>query len=497
MLADESVAPSPNQPHTISSDRLRIIQGIIQQTAIAVENIRLLEAKQEEAYMSTVLLQVAQASVNSIDVDDTLDSIVHILPILLGIDASVIYLWHPIEQCFRISQATTSTTAAEKDLIGTSFPPGDFPLLDVIFQNNRPLVHPLTGTQLPPEDWDLALPDEEQTDPTPILQSRYPLLMGFPLAIKDDIFGVMIAQDNSFTTNRERRFELLWGIAQQASLAIQNDHLNKEMLDRQRIEREFQLAREIQQTFLPSQVPPIPGWAMDVHWETARQVGGDFYDYFLLPDGRLALIIADVSDKGLAASLYMTVTRTLLRAAALEYSSPAETLERVNDLMLLNSQDGLFVTTFYGALSLPDGVLTYSIAGHNPPIVIQKETRKVAMLPTGGIALGALPNIRLEQKQVILNPGDCLILYTDGVTEAFNDQDQMYGDDRLKRVLKSTVGGLAEDVITTIVSDLDLFRAGAALSDDTTILAMSRTLSLANEDGNSRAAQDAVNSAAK
>ena len=117
----------------------------------------------------------------------------------------------------------------------------------------------------------------------------------------------------------------------------------------------FQLAREIQQTFLPSQIPPMPGWEMDVRWNTAQQVGGDFYDYFLLPDGRLAIIIADVSNKGLAASLYMTVTRTLIRAAALESTSPARTLERVNDLLLMNSQNGLFVTTWYGLLDMTEG----------------------------------------------------------------------------------------------------------------------------------------------
>ena len=458
----------------MEEDRFRIIQGIIQQTAVALENIRLLEEKQEEAYVSTVLLQSAQAAVSSSDLEDTLDSIVHIMPILVGIETSVIYSWKSDDRKFTAAHATTKSSMNEDELLGSSYEIGDFPMLDAVLMNNRPLVYPFIDNPLPPEDWDLVLPDEGQVDPTPILQSRYPLLMGFPLSMKDEVFGVLLAQDKSALTNRERRFELLWGMAQQASLAIQNDILNREMIERQHLEREFQLAREIQQTFLPNQMPETPGWDMDVHWETARQVGGDFYDYFLLPDGRLAFVIADVSDKGLAASLYMTVTRTLLRAAALEYTSPAETLERVNELLLINSQNGLFVTTFYGLLSLEDGTLTYTIAGHNPPMVIRNEGQVIEVMDKGGIALGALPKIQLEENHTQLNPGDCLVLYTDGVTEAFNDQDQMYSEERLRHVLSQSIGKQAGEVLSQLKRDLEEFRGNAQLSDDTTILAICR-----------------------
>jgi phosphoserine phosphatase RsbU/P len=483
LLSDETRFESQSDSNkVISEERYKIIQGIIQQTAIAIENIRLLEGKQEEAYVSTVLLQVAQAVVSSSNLQDTLDSIVHIMPILVGIDSSVIYLWNPTDNCFQTTHATTKNSTDEEGLLKTTFAPEKFPMLDVVFRNNRPIVYPFVENILPPEDWDLVLPDEGQIDPTPVLQSHYALLMGFPLSVKDEVYGVLLAQDKNVSTNRERRFELIWGIAQQASLAIQNDRLNKEMLDRQRLEREFQLAREIQQTFLPDEVPEMPGWEMDVRWETARQVGGDFYDYFLLPDGRLAFIIADVSDKGLAASLYMTVTRTLLRAAAMESNSPATTLEHVNDLLLSNSQNGLFVTTFYGVLCLDDGNLTYTIAGHNPPLLIRYQTNQVITFDKGGIALGALPDINLEQRQVRLNPGDCLVLFTDGVTEAFNIRDQMYGDDRLKGILETTIGQNASHVLETLETDLEAFREDAPLSDDTTMLAIYRCRSLADND---------------
>jgi len=484
--------PKPTQDEqlsdVLSGERYKIVQGIMQQTAVAIENIRLIESRQEEAYISAVLLQAAQATVSSADLQDTLDSMVNIMPILVGIDASVIYLWDENEERFKTSHATIRTLDEADNLIGTVYQPGDFPMLDAVIKNNRPIVYPFVETALPPEDWDLALPDEGQIDPTPVLKTHYPLLMGFPLSVKDEFYGVLLAKDENYATNRERRFELLWGIAQQASLAIQNDLLNKEMLDRQRIEREFQLAREIQQTFLPDKIFEIPGWEMDVRWETARQVGGDFYDYFMLSDGRLAFVIADVSDKGLAASLYMAVTRTLLRAAAEGFDSPARTLEHVNTLLLNNSQDGLFVTTFYGILTLGDGLLSYTIAGHNPPVIIRHGHNDIITLEKGGMAIGALPDISLSDHQITLNCGDCLVLYTDGVTEAFNLKDQMYGDDRFLRLLGNLIGESASSVLEALEADLAQFRDGAPLSDDTTMLAICRARLLGNDHGDLRAA---------
>jgi serine phosphatase RsbU (regulator of sigma subunit)/putative methionine-R-sulfoxide reductase with GAF domain len=489
LLATDPVLSQKEQPSDIfDEERYKIVQGIMQQTAIAIDNIRLFEARQEEAYISAVLLQTAQAIVSSADLQDTLDSMVNIMPILIGIESSLIYLWDEKGGYFSTAHAIIPSSVDTHALLKLTFEPGDFPMLDTIFHHNRPIVHPFIETVLQPEDWDLALPDEDQVDPTPILQTHYPLLMGFPLSIKGQVFGVLLAQDDSFATNRERRFELLRGIAQQASLAIQNDRLNKEMLDRHRLEREFQLAREIQQTFLPNQIPELSGWEMDVRWETARQVGGDFYDFFILPDGRLAFLIADVSDKGLAASLYMAVTRTILRTVALEFDSPATILEHVNDLLLENSQNGLFVTIFYGILDLNTGYLTYTNAGHNPPVVIRPQSNDVITLRKGGIALGALPDIHLPLYETTLKNGDCLILYTDGVTEAFNLQDQMYGEERFLQVLQGLMGTSTSKVLETLEKDLENFRDGAPLSDDTTLLAIRNTKLLSNENGDMRSA---------
>ena len=218
-----------------------------------------------------------------------------------------------------------------------------------------------------------------------------------------------------------------------------------------------------------------------MRWETARQVGGDFYDCFILPDNKLGFLIADVSDKGLAASLYMAVTRTLIRAVAIDNQHPADTLEHVNDLLLMNSESGLFVTIFYGALDLASGDLDYTIAGHNPPMLLQSAFNNVHKFDIGGIAIGAMPDIQLPKRHSKIEPGDCLVLYTDGVTEAMTADQKMYGDHRLENKLSEVLGLNAHKVLEYLEQDIKQFREGTPLSDDTTMLAICREHLLANE----------------
>jgi len=458
----------------LNDQRLSIIQGITQQTAIAVENIRLFEAKQEEAYVSAALLQVAQAVVSSDNLDDTLDSIVHIMPYLVGIEHSVIYIWDVnSEKYFASYFQIPEQFDGIEELRTSSYSDGDFPLLDAVRTLNKPVIHPL-NTPLPPDDWDLAIPDESISDTAAILSSPYGLLMGFPLSVKEEHYGVLAVQEANYKPSRSRRFDLVNGIAQQASLAIQNDHLNKERADRERMDREFQLARQIQRTFLPESLPSIEGYDTDVRWRTARQVGGDFYDIFKLTDNHYGIVIADVSDKGLAASLYMTVARTLLRAAALESHSPARTLEKVNDLFLLNSETGLFVTIFYAILDTDSGNMVYSNAGHNIPYLMRASDHKLQELKGGGIAIGALPDIKLPEVDITLNPGDALVLHTDGVTETFNSSGEMYGDKRYRKTLLHAMGLEASQILDLIEAEISDFRRSAPLSDDLTLVAIKR-----------------------
>ena len=169
---------------------------------------------------------------------------------------------------------------------------------------------------------------------------------------------------NSF---QERRLEIVTGIAQQIALAIQNERLKQAMVVRERLESEVQLARQIQQTFLPNRLPKWAGWEIAARWQTARQMGGDFYDIFRLSHDRLGLAIADVSDKGLPAALYMTVARTLIRAYAQNARSPAAVLSRVNHPLVADSPYAMYVTAAYAILSPETGELAVCQRRPQPP----------------------------------------------------------------------------------------------------------------------------------
>ncbi len=474
LITQENKTSGNDDGFSMGDQRLIIIQGIAQQTAIAIENIRLLEGKQEEAYVTAVLLQVAQAVVSMNDLDDILGSIIHIMPILVGIDRCIIYLWNRENEFFYTSHSYCRSLKIEEELSSHPFKAGEFPLLDAIWKKESPLVCLLDGPEGSPFDWP-ALPIFELEDARQKLgNDKTGLLMGFPLTVKGAFYGVMLAEDRSSTILKERRLEIITGIAQQAALAIQNDLLQKEMVGRERLEREFQLAREIQETFLPSQLPLIPNWDLDVRWHTARQVGGDFYDIFDLPDKRIGLVIADVSDKGMPAALYMTVTRTLIRATVADIESPANVLEHVNDLMLMNNENGMFVTAIYAILDPINGELVYANAGHNLPLVLHEKTGTVETLHKGGIALGAIEDIHLDDHHMILEPDDCLLLYTDGATETFSPEGELFGEERLMSVVHTSIGSTPRKLLDHIDESLAAFRQNEPSSDDTTLLAILR-----------------------
>ena len=470
----QSIGPGNNPSR--EEERLGIIQGISQQTAVAIENIRLIEARQEEAYVTAVLLQVAQAVVGSNNLHDTLESIVNIMPILVGIDISVIYLWDDENHLFKPESVFAGSTDAENELKSQSYRNGDFPILDTIWQTDCPVIISLESQAISPLDWNkLPVPDLAP-DPKQILKHTSGLVMGFPLSAKGELFGALIAEESSSITSfREKRLEIISGIAQQASLAIQNDRLQKEMVGQERLEREIQLAREIQQTFLPGAMLEPSGWELDVRWRPARQVGGDFYDFFELPGDRMGLVIADVSDKGMPAALYMAVTRTLIRATVPDYDSPAQVLERVNNLLLMNSQDGLFVTAFYAVVNLGSGELTYASAGHNLPLLLRARSGKAEPLIKGGPALGIIGGeIQLDDHFIQIETDDCLVLYTDGVTETFSPSGEIYGEDRLRQIIERTSGSSACTLLEAIDQSLIDYLRGDPPGDDITIMAVHR-----------------------
>jgi serine phosphatase RsbU (regulator of sigma subunit)/putative methionine-R-sulfoxide reductase with GAF domain len=442
--------------------------------AVAIENARLYDSAQEQAYASAALLQVAQTAANSNSLDEILASIVRITPMLVGVKACGIYLWEA--QTFRSVQAYGFPEDVQPVLEKEAFAPGEFPLLDSVRERSQTAIGLLEPSI--PEDWldtELALSEE---DTYYFIQSGKRLLIGFPLMIKGDLYGVMLVEETSEAFRfRQKRIEIITGIAQQVALSIQNEHLQREMVARERLEHEIQLARQIQQTFLPERLPEYPDWELAALWKTARQVGGDFYDVIELPDKQLGLFIADVSDKGIPAALFMALTRTLVRAAVSETSSPAEALQRVNNLIIPDNQQEMFVTAVYAVLSLKTGELTYANAGHNPPLWMRNQRSEIESLTRTGMALGVVEGTLIEERTIQLEPGDNLLLYTDGLTEAFSPQEELFGVERLHQLIQANLTLSAHELLGTIEAAVNTYMGSLLPDDDLTMLAVRRKVS--------------------
>jgi sigma-B regulation protein RsbU (phosphoserine phosphatase) len=244
------------------------------------------------------------------------------------------------------------------------------------------------------------------------------------------------------------------------------------MVSRERLETEVLLARQIQETFIPKTLLAPPGWELDARWRTALQMGGDFYDVIHLPDGRLGLFIADVADKGIPAALFMALTRTLVRAAVLQSNSPAEVLRNVNDLLYPDCEQGMFVTAVYGALDPITGRFTYANAGHNPPL--WAHDGRLDLLVRTGIALGVVERAEMAERFIDLMEGDLLMFYTDGVTEAFSAEGELFGDARLQQVLTTFGHERVDEILNRIDDAIIHFVGDYPVSDDITLIALKR-----------------------
>jgi len=253
------------------------------------------------------------------------------------------------------------------------------------------------------------------------------------------------------------------------------NNLRETTAAKERIESELKIAHDIQLSILPKIFPPFPTrseFALHATIESAREVGGDFYDFFLIDDNHLWLAIGDVSGKGVPASLFMAATKTLLRAIAGRISQPEAILAELNNELCRDNDSGMFVTIFHGILHIPSGKLEYSNGGHNLPYVLSQHGTVAPLENPGGMALGVIESATYRAKTVRLRAGDGLFLYTDGVTEAMDSAGNLFSERRLQGVLQRANGLSPAETIQNVVSEVKRFAAGTEQSDDITTLAI-------------------------
>jgi serine phosphatase RsbU (regulator of sigma subunit)/CRP-like cAMP-binding protein len=277
-------------------------------------------------------------------------------------------------------------------------------------------------------------------------------------------FGVTpFTQDNA---------QLLLLLANQAAIAIENARLFGLSVEKGRLDGELSAARDVQRSLIPTRAPRVPGFQLTGLWRPAREVAGDFYDFIPLGRGRLGIAIADVSDKGAPAALFMAISRSVLRASAVSEPEPGRAIERANRLLTADAARGMFVTCFFGILEPRARRLTYVNAGHNPPLLLRASTRRLERLRQHGIALGVDPDLHWASHSLELCKNDLLVLYTDGVTEAFNTRDELFGEARLARILKASSDDAALAVIRAIDRGVREFVGTRPLADDVTLVVL-------------------------
>lgn len=247
-----------------------------------------------------------------------------------------------------------------------------------------------------------------------------------------------------------------------------------ELVEKQLLKQELNIAQEIQQGLLPKKIPQVPGYELAAFYAPAKEVGGDLYDFLRIDEARLGLVVADVSGKSVPGSLGMTMARSVLRAQALSGNGVAETLHKTNEVIQPDIRRGMFVTMFYAVLDATANTLTCANAGHNAAFMARGG--EVLEIAPEGIALGLVPahQFYVDELVVALQPGDLLALYTDGVTEAMNAASEEYGDDRFKGSLARAAQMPLERALQTLLDDVKAFVAGAPPHDDITLVLLRR-----------------------
>ncbi|MDP9293419.1 MAG: SpoIIE family protein phosphatase [Actinomycetota bacterium] len=301
--------------------------------------------------------------------------------------------------------------------------------------------------------------------------------LAVPLVSQGELIGVLnlgprlSAQEYSSDDRK-----LLDNLAAQAAPALRVGQLVRqqqaEARTRQRFEQELEVAKLIQQNFLPKQLPELAGWQVAAFYRPAREVGGDFYDVIPLSEGRIGFVIGDVTDKGVPAALVMAATRSVLRASAQRLVDPGEVLERVNEHLCPDMPQKMFVTCLYGVLDPESGHFRFANAGHDLPYV--KTADGSVELRARGMPLGLMPGMLYEEKEMVLQPGDSLLLHSDGVVEAHDPQGDMFGFPRLKQAVADYPGG--GELIDRVLADLHAHTGlGAEQEDDITMVTLQRS----------------------
>jgi serine phosphatase RsbU (regulator of sigma subunit) len=424
---------------------LTILTNVGNQMGTALERARLFDLLQERRiYEQMALLDLSQQLLARRDLDDLIGYLVDQVRQMLETDACALVLPSANSGLldFRASSGWRDDPAADQRQVPIDERSGP----GLVLRTQQSLL----------------LEDLGDDDPNPWMPD-WLRAEGFrghavvPLIAEGRSVGVLIVNSRAPRLLSEEEMRLLRLMANQAAIAIEKARLHQEEIKMQTMERELEVGKQIQLSMLPDACPVVPGWEFAASYEAARVVGGDFYDFFDLP-----------------AALFMARGCTTIRTAALVGSSPGTALTQANKLIFRDRQSQLFLTALYALLDTASGQLVYANAGHNPPLWLQAATGDIQTLHARGIVLGILGSVELEEREIQVAPGDLLVFYTDGVTEAMDASHNLFGEERLQATVDANAGASAQEVLDAILDAVREFTGDVDQSDDITLFVVRR-----------------------
>lgn len=444
-----------HQPHAFAAEHFKLLRILSNQAAAVLGAVRLLTSERRRANQLQTLAQVTRSVVSILDLDTLVSQVVDIIADAFGYYHVQLFVLDP-ENNRLIFKASSDRTIHELWRRKGRYQLLDEGIIGWVARHGR-LKNVPDVTRDP-----LYIPDDLRL--LPDTRSE----MAVALKLEDEVLGVLDVQSDKVNAFGPEDEFILVALADAVALAIANARLYASALEQQRLSTELRVAREIQIGFLPDQLPTLPGYEFAARWEPAREIGGDFYDFIPLQNGRLGLVIADVADKGIPAALYMALSRTTMRLVTARDPSPAEALQRVNAAILDTTYSDLFVTMFYLVIDPRSHLVRYASGGHGLALLVQE--KEIIPLRSKGMALGILPDIYIEERWQGLAPGDVIILYTDGVTDAVNDRMEDYGKERFYRRIRALWGRSADEMAAGIYEDVRAWKGEAPRYDDFTLV---------------------------
>ncbi len=421
--------------HPFDTEDVQFVLAFADSAALAIHNAQQYQTAARSADELRRLYDTSLDITSQLEIPRLLDLIIQRAAELLHGDSGNFYLYDDktglLVPCAPYGQHTIAPVAILRPGEGAT---------GRVFISGEPLIIQNYDT------WEGRLPN--------IPMGRYGRVLHVPVKRGGQVLGVMSVNRSLMSplyTNDDLRLLLLF--ANQAAIAIENARLIQVAIDKARMEQELMVARQVQSSLIPRTIPNVEGWQFAVHWQPAREVSGDFYDFIPLGDGRMGFVIGDVTGKGVPAALMMATTRSLLRGVLRQSDAPGDILERLNALLYADMPVNTFITVFYAILDPVSGHLRYANSGHDLPY--HRAAYHVQRLNATGVPLGLMPGIQYEEKETTIRPGDSLLFYSDGLIEAHNPRREMLGFERVGALVGEPVGGT--DLIRLLLSELAAF----------------------------------------